>query len=138
MHDSAERSDTHGGDGKEPRQHDDPGRVSTFDAKVGEVGKDAEALCRRIQALESGQVAAISPYVYAWQQHVAEFYGIRLRRNFEFGRRFTKVGGIADLVGLQHEYVRDTLLDYASGFCEMVSFGLHGARQTTEHLNRSE
>lgn len=53
---------------------------------------------------------------------------MRLHKNVAFGRRLTEVSGIADLVGVQREYVRDMLLDYASGVYGMVGFGLRGAR----------
>jgi hypothetical protein len=59
-------------------------------------------------------------------RQVADFYGMRLRKNFEFGRRFSEVDSITDLLGLQREYVGGTLLDYASSFYEMAGFGLRG------------
>jgi hypothetical protein len=155
----AERSDAHGADGEEPRQ--DEGHVGTFDANAEALGKNAdapgaggieprkdrdqgrvgtfevnaEALGQKIQALDSiGRVVAAGFYVYAWQRQVTDFYGMRLRKNFEFGRRFAEVDGIADLVGLQREYVRDTLLDYASS--AMTGFGLRGPQQTAKGLDR--
>jgi hypothetical protein len=128
-------AEARGGNGKEARQDRDPGRVGTFDAEAEERGKNVEALGRKIQALDDiGRVVAAGFYVYAWQRQATDFYGMRLRKNFEFGRRFAEVDGIADLVGLQREYVRDTLLDYASS--AMTGFGLRGPQQTAERLDR--
>ena len=67
----------------------------------------------------------------AGPRQVADFYAMRLRKNVEFGRRFAEVDGIADLIGLQHEYVRDMLLDYASSFWSfsgMAGFGFMACR----------
>jgi hypothetical protein len=63
-------------------------------------------------------ITAVGYVFYAWPRQVADFYDMRVRKNFEFGQRFAGVGGMADLVGLQREYVRDTLLDYASSVYE--------------------
>jgi hypothetical protein len=118
VHEFDMQSDAPGSDGKEPRQDRDQGRVGTFDAKA--------------------EVAA-GRYVYAGPRQVADFYAMRLRKNVEFGRRFAEVDGIADLIGLQHEYVRDMLLDYASSFWSfsgMAGFGFHGLQQTAKRLDR--
>jgi hypothetical protein len=163
VHEFAERSDAHGADGEEPRPDGDQGHVGTFDAKAEELGKNAdapgadgeepgkdrdqgrvgtfevnaEALGRKIQALDDiGRVVSAGFYIYAWQRQVVDFYGMRLRKNVEFGRRLAEADGIADLIGLQREYVRGTLLDYASSFRSLYGFGLHGPQQTTERLNR--
>jgi hypothetical protein len=130
VYESTVQSDARGGDGKGPRQDLDPGRVGRLDAKAEERGENVEALGRRIQALSAGGD------VYARQRQVANFYGMRLRRNVEFGRRFAEVNGIADLFGLQRKYVSDMLLDYASNFCSLYGFGLRGVQQTAERLNR--
>ena len=124
----------HGADGEEPRKDHDQGRVGTFDAKAEELGKNVEELGRKIEAL--GQFVAGGRYVQAWQRQVADFYGMRLRKNVEFGRRFVEVEDIADLMGLQREYLRDIVLDYASSFYQMAGFGLRGPRQTAERLDR--
>jgi hypothetical protein len=111
-------SDARGGDGKEPRQDRDQARVNTFEANA-EIAADR--------------------YVYAGPRQVAQFYGMRVRKNIEFGRRFAEVEGIADLIGLQHEYVRDMLLDYSSSFWsfyEMAGFDLRGLQQTAKRLYR--
>jgi hypothetical protein len=124
--------DALGGDGKEPRQDRDAGRVGAFEAEAEERGKNAEALGRNIQGLsDTGHLAGF--YIAAWQRQVAGFYGMRLRKNIEFGRRLAEADGIPDLIGAQREYVRDMLLDYASGFCSL--YGLPGPQQTTERLN---
>ena len=163
VHEFAARSTAHGANGKEPRQDGDQGHVGTFDAKAEELGKNAdapgadgeepgkdrdqgrvgtfevnaEALGRKIQALDDiGRVAAAGFYVYAWPRQVTDFYGMRLRKNVEFGRRLAEVDGIADLIGLQREYVRGTLLDYLSSFRSLYGFGLHGPQQTAERPNR--
>jgi hypothetical protein len=139
VHEFAERPDAPGADGKEPRQDRDQGHVGTFDAKAEELSKNVEALGRKVRALsDSGQVVTAGRYVDAWQRQVTDFYGMRLRKNLEFGRRFAGAAGIADLIGLQHEYVRDMLLDYASSVYQMAGFGLQGARRTAERLDRSE
>ncbi len=122
-------ADAPGADGQKPRQHRDQGRVGTFEV--------VEALGRKIQALDDiGRVAADGFYVYAWQRQVVDFYGMRLRKNVEFGRRLAEADGIADLIGAQREYVRDTLLDYLSSFRSLYGFGLHGEQQTIEGPNR--
>jgi hypothetical protein len=131
----AERPDNPGAE----RQHRDQGRVGAFEAKAEELGRNVEALGRKVRALsDSGQVVAAGDYVYAWQRQVAGFYGMRLRKNFEFAGRFAAAGGIAEVVGLQREYMRDTLLDYASSVYQMAGFGLRGARHTAERLDRPE
>jgi hypothetical protein len=123
--------------GKEPRQPRDQGRVGTFATKAEDLGKKAEGLGRKVRTFSDGvEVVTGSHYVYAWQRKV--FYGMRLRKNFEFGRRFAAAGDIADVVGLQCEYMRDTLLDYASSFYAMAGIGFRGARHTAERLDRSE
>jgi hypothetical protein len=125
--------------GKEPRQRRDQGRVGTFETKAEDLGRKAEGLGRKVRTFsDGGEVIAGGHYVYAWQRQVADFYGMRLRKNFEFGRRFAAAGDIADVVGLQCEYVRDTLLDYASSVYQMAGFGLRGARHTAERLDRPE
>ena len=142
VHEFDARSTEHGANGKEPRQDGDQdgdqdrnqGRVGTFDAKAEELGKNVEELGRKIEAL--GQFVAGGRYVQAWQRQVADFYGMRLRKNVEFGRRFVEVEDIADLMGLQREYLRDIVLDYASSFYQMAGFGLRGPRQTAERLDR--
>jgi hypothetical protein len=131
--------DAFGADGNEPRQHRYQGRVGTFNAEAEEPGRNAEALGRKVRTFsDSGQVVTAGRYVDAWQRQVTDFYGMRLRKNLEFGRRFAGAAGIADLIGLQHEYVRDMLLDYASSVYQMAGFGLQGARRTAERLDRSE
>src|SRR5512132_725347 len=138
VHEFAERPDAHGADGgTEPRQHRDQSRVGRFDAKAEELGKNAERLGRKVRAFSDGGVVAAN-YVDAWQRQVADFYRMRVRKNFEFARSFAGAGGMDELVGLQCEYVRDTLLDYASSVYTMAGFGLRGARQTAERLDRSE
>jgi hypothetical protein len=123
--------------GTEPRKDHDQGRVGTFDAKAEELGKNVEELGRKIEGLGNiGQFVAGGRYVQAWQRQVADFYGMRLRKNVEFGRRFVEVEDIADLIGLQREYLRDIVLDYASSFYQMAGFGLRGPRQTAERLDR--
>lgn len=112
------QSDARGGDGKEPRRDRGPGRVGTFDAKADVAG---------------------GRYVYGWQQQIVGFYGMRLRKNVEFGRRFAEAEGIAGLVGLQREYVSDMLHDYAANFWSfygLAGFGLRGRRHTAERLDR--
>jgi hypothetical protein len=131
--------DAFGADGNEPRQHRYQGRVGTFNAEAEEPGRNTEALGRKVRTFsDSGQVVTAGRYVDAWQRQVTDFYGMRLRKNLEFGRRFAGAAGIADLIGLQHEYVRDMLLDYASSVYQMAGFGLQGARRTAERLDRSE
>ena len=133
-------SDASGGeDGKEPHQDRDQGRVHTFEAKAEEIGKNTEALGRKVRSLsDSGDVITAGSYVYAWQRQVVDFYGMRLRKNFEFSRRFAGAARIGELIGLQHEYMRDTLIDYTSSVYTMAGFGLRSARQTAERLDRSE
>jgi hypothetical protein len=132
-------SDAPGGDGKEPHQDRDQGPVHTFEAKAEEIGKNTEALGRKVRSLsQSGDVITAGSYVYAWQRQVVDFYGMRLRKNFEFSRRFAGAARIGELIGLQHEYVRDTLIDYTSSVYTMAGFGLRSARQTAERLDRSE
>jgi hypothetical protein len=117
-------------DGEAPRQDRDQGRVGAFDV-------NPEAVGRKIQALDDvGRVAAAGFAVYAWQRQVADFYGMRLRKNVEFGRRLSEADGIADVIGAQGEYVRATLLDYVSSFRSLYGFGLHGPQQTAERLDR--
>jgi hypothetical protein len=129
VHEFAARSDAHGAGGEEPGKDRDQGRVGTFEL-------NAEALGRKIQALDDiGRVVAAGFYVYAWQRQVVDFYGMRLRKNVEFGRRFAEVEGIADLIGLQREYMRGTLLDYASSFYQMAGFGLR-PQQSAKRLDR--
>ena len=123
-------ADAPGADGEELRKDRDQGRVGTFEV-------NAEALGRKIQALDDiGRVAAAGFYVYGWQRQVVDFYGMRLRKNVEFGRRLSEVDGIADLIGAQREYVRGTLLDYVSSFRSLYGFDLHGEQQTTERPSR--
>lgn len=132
-------SDAPGGNGKEPHQDRDQGRVDTFEAKAEEIGKKTEALGRKVRSFsDSGDVITAGGYVCAWQRQVVDFYGMRLRKNFEFGRRFAGAARIGELIGLQQEYVRDMLIDYASSVYAMAGFGLPGARQTAERLGRSE
>ena len=123
-------ADAPGADGEEPRKDRDQGRVGTFEV-------NAEALGPKIQALDDiGRVAAAGFYVYAWPRQVTDFYGMRLRKNVEFGRRLAEADGIADVIGAQGEYVRGTLLDYASSFRSLYGFGLRGAQQTAKLLDR--
>src|SRR5512147_919038 len=125
--------------GKEPGQHRDQGRLSTFETKDEDLGRKAEGLGRKVRTFsDGGQVVTGGHYVYAWRRQVADLYGMRLRKNFEFGGRFAAAGDIADVVGLQCEYVRDTLLDYASSFYAMAGIGFRGARHSAERLDRSE
>lgn len=139
VHEFAERPDAHGADGNEPRQHRYQGRVGTFNAEAEEPGRNAEALGRKVRTFsDGGQVVAAGHYFDAWQRQVAGFYGMRLRKNFEFAGRFATAGGMADVVGLQCEYVRDMLLDYTSSVYQMAGFGLRGARHTAERLDRSD
>jgi hypothetical protein len=122
--------------GEEPRQDRDRGRVGAFEVKGEEHRKNVQALDRNIQALNDvGQLATAGRYV-AWQQRVAGFYGMRLRKNVEFGRSLAEAQGFPDLLGLQRKYVSDMLLDYASSFCGLYGFSLRGAQQTPERLNR--
>jgi hypothetical protein len=131
VHEHTVQSDDRGRE--DSREDGDAGRVGTFEAKAEERGKNAETLGRNIQGLsDTGHLAGF--YIYAWQRQVAGFYGMRLRKNVEFGRRLAEVDGIADLIGAQREYVRDMLLDYASGFCSL--YGLPGPQQTVERVNR--
>jgi hypothetical protein len=96
-----------------------------------------EKLRRKVREFGDGGVVAAS-YVDAWRRQVADFYSMRLRKNFELGRRFAGAGGTAEVVGLQCEYVRDTLLDYALSVYDMAGLGFRGARQTAERLDQSE
>lgn len=144
-------------DAKEPRQ--DEGRVGAFDAKAEEIGNKADAPAaidkKPGENHEQGRVGKFSANaeeldgkeqtlgdighgfcVYGWQRQLVDFYGMRLRKNVEFGRRLAEVDGIADLIGAQGEYVRGTLLDYMSSFRSLYGFGLHGPQQTTERPNR--
>src|SRR5512132_2148127 len=85
--------------GKEPRQRRDQGRVGTFETKAEDLGRKAEGLGREVRTFsDGGEVVTGGPYVYAWQRQLADFYGMRLRKNFEFGRRFAAAGDIADAV----------------------------------------
>jgi hypothetical protein len=79
-------SDAPGGDGKEPYQDRDQGRVDTFEAKAEEIGKNTEALGHKVRSFsDRGDVITAGGYAYAWQRQVFDFYGMRLRKNFEFG-----------------------------------------------------
>lgn len=139
-------------DAKEPRQ--DEGRVGAFDAKAEEIGNKADAPAaidkKPGENHEQGRVGKFSAKaeeldgkeqthgfcVYGWQRQLVDFYGMRLRKNVEFGRRLAEADGIADLIGAQGEYVRRTLLDYASSFCSLYGFGLRGPQQTAKLLDR--
>jgi hypothetical protein len=132
-------SEAPGGDGKEPHQGRDQGRVDAFEAKVEEIGKNTKALGRKVRSFsDSGDVITAGGSIYTLQRQVVDFYGMRLHKNFEFGRRFAGAARIGELIGLQQEYVRDMLIDYASSVYAMAGFGLPGARQTAERLDRSE
>jgi hypothetical protein len=135
VHEFAERPDNPGAE----RQPRDQGRLGTFETKAEDLGRKAEGLGRKVRTFSNGgEVVAGGHYFDAWQRQVAGFYGMRLRKNFEFAGRFAAAGEIADVVGLQCEYVRDTLLDYASSFYSMAGIGFRGARHTAERLDRSK
>ena len=146
VYESTVQSDAHGGG--DLRDDRDQGHVRTFEAKAEERGKNADGGAagkeprqdraqRRVGTFDAN--AQADRYVSAWPRQVAGFYGRRLRKNVEFGRRFAEVEGIADLLGLQREYVNDMLLDYASSFWSfygLAGLGLRGAQQTAERSNR--
>ncbi len=123
---------------EEPRQDRDQGSVGTFVAKAEEIGKNTGALGRKVRSITDGDGLTAVSYVDAWQRQVARFYGMRLRKNYEFAGQVAKTGSVVDLVGLQCAYVRDMLADYASSVREMTVFGFGGARLTAERLDRSE
>src|SRR5512144_1002839 len=80
-------SDAPGGDGKEPHQDRDQGPVHTFEAKAEEIGKNTEALGRKVRSLsQSGDVITAGSYVYAWQRQVVDFYDMRDRGRDTRGR----------------------------------------------------
>lgn len=144
VYESTPQPDSRGGG--DLREDCDQGHVRTFEPKAEERGKNADGGAagkeprqdraqRRVGTFDAN--AQADRYVSAWPRQVAGFYGRRLRKNVEFGRRFAEVEGIADLLGLQREYVNDMLLDYASSFWSfygLAGFGLRGA--TAERLNR--
>ena len=95
VHEFDARSTAHGANGKEPRQDGDQGRNRARHSSTRRRKSSARTLKelgRKIQALDNiGQFAAAGRYVQAWQRQVADFYGMRLRKNVEFGRRFVEV-----------------------------------------------
>lgn len=107
--------------------------------RVSEAGNELSSFAGAWTDTGSVVFGTAGHFFLSWQREVADFFGMRLDKDLQFGRRLTEVRDPAAWVRLNSEYVREAVSDYTSSLSDLTMQSARDAQQKGyEVLSRAE
>ena len=107
--------------------------------RVSEAGNELSSFAGAWTDTGSVVFGMAAHFFLSWQREVAHFFGMRLDKDLQFGRRLVEVRDPAAWVRLNSEYVREAVSDYTSSLSDLTMQSARDAQQKGyEVLGRAE